>query len=168
MRGVEMITEQHIQEAISRAFVIGVAGASGSNLWLGNQEQDYAVDGRISEVTFRGRRRLESGVHLDFQLKSTIGWKLRRNSDNEEVIAYSLEAKTFNDLIFRHNQYIDLEKRANPLILILHCLPKNVSQDEWIRHSKDGLVVRKDMYWAYLTGPATNNSSSVKIGRAHV
>lgn len=89
-----VLTDQHIAEALSRAYVRAIAGRAGLNLAI--REYDYGVDGSFDEVVIRQNCRVESGFSLSFQLKASIQWQL----DDTQVV-YDLDAKTYNDLIQR-------------------------------------------------------------------
>ncbi|MBD1859679.1 MULTISPECIES: hypothetical protein [Leptolyngbya] len=51
-----MLTDQHIAEAISRAYIRAIAGRAGLNLAI--REYDYGVDGSFDEVVVRQNRRV--------------------------------------------------------------------------------------------------------------
>jgi hypothetical protein len=91
-----VLTEQHIIESLSRAYVRALAGKAGLNLSV--REYDYGVDGNFDEITIRDKRRVESGFSLSFQLKASTLWQ---RDDN--TVIYDLEAKTYNDLVLRRN-----------------------------------------------------------------
>jgi Domain of unknown function (DUF4365) len=57
-----VLTDQHIAEALSRAYVRAIAGRAGLNLAI--REYDYGVDGSFDEVVMRQNRRVESGLAL--------------------------------------------------------------------------------------------------------
>ncbi len=57
-----VLTDQHIAEALSRAYVRAIAGRAGLNLAI--REYDYGVDGSFDEVVMRQNRRVESGFSL--------------------------------------------------------------------------------------------------------
>ena len=111
-----MLTDQHIAESLSRAYVRAIAGRAGLNLAI--REYDYGVDGSFDEVVVRQNRRVESGFSLSFQLKASTQWQL----DSTQVI-YDLEVKTYNDLILRRSI-----RAATPCILILLALPADSAQ----------------------------------------
>jgi Domain of unknown function (DUF4365) len=100
-----VLTDQHIAEALSRAYVRAIAGRAGLNLAI--REYDYGVDGSFDEVVVRQNRRVESGSSLSFQLKTSTQWQL----DSTDAI-YDLETKTYNDLILRRSM-----RAATPCIL---------------------------------------------------
>jgi hypothetical protein len=49
--GAIVLTDQHIAEALSRAYVRAIAGRAGLNLAI--REYDYGVDGSFDEVVMR-------------------------------------------------------------------------------------------------------------------
>ena len=144
-----MLTEQHIIESLSRAYVRALAGKAGLNLSV--REYDYGVDGNFDEITIRDKRRVESGFSLSFQLKASTLWQ---RDDN--TVIYDLEAKTYNDLVLRRNF-----RMAVPCILILFALPPDPSQ--WLIYNEEEMRLRGSCYWDYLSGAPTENRQSVRI-----
>ena len=144
-----MLTDQHIAESLSRAYVRAIAGRAGLNLAI--REYDYGVDGSFDEVIVRQNRRVESGFSLSFQLKSSTQWRV----DTTHVI-YDLEAKTYNDLILRRSM-----RAAIPCVLILLALPSDSS--EWLICEESELRLKGACYWAYLSGSPSDNRQSVRI-----
>lgn len=64
-----MITGNHTQEALCRAYLQAVAGRAGLNVSIGDREFDYGIDGTFNEVQIRslpgGRQRhVESGIQM--------------------------------------------------------------------------------------------------------
>ena len=144
-----MLTDQHIAEALSRAYVRAIAGRAGLNLAI--REYDYGVDGSFDEVVIRQNRRVESGFSLSFQLKSSTQWQI----DSTQVV-YDLEAKTYNDLILRRSM-----RAAIPCILIFLALPNDPTQ--WLICEESELRLQGTCYWAYLSGSVSDNRQSVRI-----
>jgi hypothetical protein len=144
-----MLTDQHIAEALSRAYVRAIAGRAGLNLAI--REYDYGVDGSFDEVVVRQNRRVESGFSLSFQLKASTQWQL----DSTYVI-YDLEVKTYNDLILRRKI-----RAAIPCILILLALPPDPTQ--WLICEESELRLQGTCYWEYLGGNLSENRQSVRI-----
>ena len=150
-----MLTLQHTQECLSLAFIGALAGRAGVNLSV-SRTHDYGVDGTLLHVEMRGTRRIESGFHVDFQLKSTKNWSY----ENGQVI-YDLEAKTFNDLVGR-------DPAAVKCILVLLCLPSEESN--WLDSSEEKMLLRNCCYWAHLQGPQTEaeQRKRIRIPRANL
>lgn len=145
-----MMTQQHIEEGLSRAYVAAVAARAGVNLnWRGF---DYGVDGAFCRISERDGRHAEDGITLDYQLKASTRWRI----ENQEVV-YQLEAKTYNDLASRRSGV-----RVVPLILILFCLPKEESQ--WLEINEENLLMRKCCYWTLVDERLTKNAATVTIG----
>ena len=144
-----MLTDQHIAEALSRAYVRAIAGRAGLNLAI--REYDYGVDGSFDEVVVRQNRRVESGFSLSFQLKASTLWQL-----DSIHITYDLEVKTHNDLILRRSI-----KTATPCILLLLALPADSTQ--WLICEESELRLQGTCYWEYLSGNPSENRSSVRI-----
>jgi hypothetical protein len=144
-----VLTEPHIIESLSRAYVRALAGKAGLNLSV--REYDYGVDGNFDEITIRDKRRVESGFSLSFQLKASTQWQ---RDDN--TVIYDLEAKTYNDLVLRRNF-----RMAVPCILILFALPPDPSR--WLIYNEEEMRLRGSCYWDYLSGAPTENRQSVRI-----
>jgi Domain of unknown function (DUF4365) len=144
-----VLTDQHIAEALSRAYVRAIAGRAGLNLAI--REYDYGVDGSFDEVAVRQNRRVESGFSLSFQLKASTLWQL-----GSTHIIYDLEVKTYNDLILRRSI-----RTATPCILILLAIPADSTQ--WLLCEESELRLRGTCYWEYLSGSPSGNRSSVRI-----
>ena len=151
-----MLTTQHIEEGISRAYVQAVASVAGIN--TGSSNYDYGVDGTFSKIQIIGNRRLETGFKVDYQLKATINWQME-----SDKIVYALEAKTYNDLVERNRR-----ARVAPLILILLCRPKN--EREWLKNDEECLLLKKCCYWTTIPGNPTENQSKavIRISRDNV
>ena len=144
-----MMIYQHIEEWLSRAYVMTIAARAGVNIL--HPLQDYGVDGTFSKIQLQKGKPRDTGIKLDYQLKASKNWRI----EGEEIV-YALEAKTFNDLTARF-----AKRRTVPLILILLCLPQETAQ--WMEQSEEQLIVRRCCYWAKFVGGATDNSRSVTI-----
>jgi hypothetical protein len=144
-----VLTNQHIAESLSRAYVRAIAGRAGLNLAV--REYDYGVDGSFDEVVVRQNRRVESGFSLSFQLKASTQWQL-----NDDRVVYDLDVKTYNDLILRRSM-----RTATPCILILLALPSDSMQ--WLICEETQLRLQGTCYWEYLSGSLSENRQSVRI-----
>lgn len=143
-----MITNQHIEEGLSRACVQAIAAQTG--LILSGSELDYGIDGTFNEIRILNGRRFQSGFLLHFQLKASTQWQ----QDGDRII-YDLEVKTYNDL---------LEMQASgaiPCILILLTLPKD--RERWLECTKTRVTIGGGCYWYYPSGSATTNKESKRI-----
>ena len=152
-----MITKQHRQEQLSRAYVHAVTAHAG--LIFEPAAIDYGVDGSIRVVQMReGGRLLACGHSIDVQLKATTDWTF----DNDDVV-YDVEAKTYNDLVDRFN-----EPRGTPMVLILMCLPKN--EVDWLSITADNLILRNCCFWCHIVGARTDNTATqrIRIPRSHM
>lgn len=143
-----MISRQHIEEGLSRAYVQAVAARAGINLTM--PLNDYGVDGTFRKVIRSHHRLYESGFSLDYQLKASTRWQLEK-----ENVVYDLEAKTYNDLVLRSTG------NATPLLLLLVCLPKEPRQ--WLECTEAGLLLRGCCYWDFVRGKVTKNLRTVRI-----
>ena len=141
----ESITEEHIKEGISKAYVKAIASFAGLN----TQEYgyDYGLDGTFSGVTVRNRRIVDNGIKLDYQLKSST-----RVTIEDDFIKYPLESKNYNDLV---------TKVATPRILIVYKLPEN--REEWIKISEESTSFKDCAWWYSLCGQDSTINKSSKI-----
>lgn len=151
-----MLTRQHIQEDLSKAYIQAVAARAGVNLSLGAQSHDYGVDGTFHQVhvvplSGGGTRRFASGFSLDFQCKASSEW-----AEEADHIVYDLEVKTYNDLVYRSSL-----ANAAPMILVLMCLPKD--ERLWLSLTEDELLLRRCCYWHRLSGIESGNASTKRI-----
>jgi hypothetical protein len=149
-----MLTQNHIKEGLSRAFILAVAHRAGLNCAF--QAFDYGLDGTFRDVKMVGNRRVESGFSIDFQAKASENCTF-----GDDFVTYDLEAKSHKDLV-------DATVGA-PRILIVLALPEDESR--WLEVSAESLVLRRSAFWMSLRGqtPTTNKTRQVvKIPRAQV
>ena len=154
MVGDAMLTENHIKEGLSRAFILAVAHRAGLNCAF--QAFDYGLDGTFRDVKTVGSRRVESGFSIDFQAKASENCMV-----DDTFVTYNLEAKSHKDLVD--------DTVGAPRILIVLALPED--ETKWLEVSAEALVLRRSAFWMSLRGqpPTTNkNSQVVKIPRAQV
>ena len=104
-----MISEEHTKENLSRSYVQAVAAKAGVNIEVGGRSHDYGFDGAFHQVSLIGGRWADSGISIDFQLKSSSCCRVTTTE-----VVYELDAKSYNKLAYRTNH-----PRANPGILIL-------------------------------------------------
>lgn len=151
-----MITIQHTQESLSRAYVHAVAGSAGVNCSI-DRAFDYGIDGTFRPVAVRGDRLVENGFPLDYQLKCTKNWAYE-----DDMVSYSIATKTYNDLVTRDPEGIGV-------VLLLLCVPEN--QGSWAEFSEDFLTLRRCCYYTMLAGEPVENENSTRkilIPRANV
>jgi len=142
-----MITVQHTQESLSRAYIHAISGTAGVNCSI-DRAFDYGFDGTFRQVAIRGSRRVETSFPLDYQLKCTKNW-----SHENDQVAYHIETKTYNDLVTRDPEGIGA-------VLILLCVPEN--QPEWAEFSEDFMTLRRCCYFTTLSGDPVQNEHSTK------
>lgn len=146
-----MLTKQHIEEDLSKAYVQAVAAKAAVNLRIGDRTHDYTIDGTFHQITYMNRSRHESGFSIDFQLKATKNLMMEN-----DIVKYDLDAETYNYLVNRANT-----PRTTPAILIILSLPKD--EQNWLTLSEEELILRRCCYWIALEGAVTDNSSSKRI-----
>ena len=123
-----MLTKQHIEEDLSRAYVQAVAAKAGVNLRINDRLHDYTIDGTFHQVSYTNGRRHESGFSLDFQLKATKNLIFA-----EASVKYDVEAETYNYMVKRTNT-----PGTIALILIILSLPEN--ENNWLSLTNEELV----------------------------
>jgi hypothetical protein len=155
-----LITKDHAQEGLSRAYVQAISAAARVNASLGG-EFDYGFDGVFNLVVDRGdeyyssgiKRFINSGYALDFQLKCSWKWHIKDNH-----VVWSIKTKTYNDLVFRKDQ-----PGGRAVILILMCLPKD--ENTWVQQNEDGMALKKCGYYYRIDGSRVHNENSTKTIR---
>ncbi len=142
-----MLTKQHRQEGLCKAYVRAIAAQVG--LICSEPGQDYGIDLCLRAVRQRGRRRADVSGQLDLQLKSTT-----RAQVGDSHIQVDLETKTYEDL---------REKGDNcPRILVVLLLPTD--EGDWVSQSAEELVLRRGAYWLSLEGsPPAKTGKTVRI-----
>jgi hypothetical protein len=142
-----VLTKNHRQEALTRAYIQAVAARAG--LSCSFREFDYGIDVTLHEIRRRGRRYAETGVNLDIQAKSTGAAAV-----TETVVQYDLAAKNYDDLR-------DLEAGC-PRILVLLILPDD--ENQWTEQTEEQLLLRHAAYWISLRGREPSaNSRTVRL-----
>jgi hypothetical protein len=86
-----MMTREHRQEALCRAYVRAIAAQAG--MAVSQSENDYGIDMSLVAIDVRGRRRRDVGPQLDLQLKSTT-----RANVGETHLTYDLNVINYEDL----------------------------------------------------------------------
>ncbi len=134
-----MITTQHIEEDLSRAYLQAVVAKAGAVLAV-DRGHDYAIDGTIRHVRFLKGKRKETGFHIDFQLKACKNVVV-----TADTAKYDLNVDTYNYLVSRHEA-----RYTNKVLLILLALHE--VEAEWLSLSEEQLVLKKCCYWISLVG----------------
>jgi len=155
-----LLTTQHTQEGLSRAYVSAVAFKAGVNVLCNPFEFDYGVDGEFKELQIvensDGKKKREhTGLTLGFQLKATIDW-----SHRGDKVIYDLEAPAYNKLSRQMNTY-RVSKWGTPIVLIVMCLPKE--EKEWLLMDEDQFLLKRCCYFSVIEGKETPNSASIRI-----
>ena len=147
MAPCRMLTENHIKEGLSRAFILAVAHRAGLNCTL--REFDYGIDGTFRDVKVIRNRHVESGFSLDFQAKSSERCEL-----DETGLVYDLEAKSHRDLVD--------ENVGCPRILIVMALHDDPQR--WLEIDAESMILRRSAWWVSLRGqPPTTNKQTERI-----
>jgi len=148
-----LLTRNHRQEALSRAYVLAIAARCGMSASVSNP--DYGIDLTLNDIAVSGDHRAESGYKLDIQAKSATLASLSR-----ENVRYDLDVRSYETL--RHPNV------GSPRLLFL-VLPED--EKDWSVQTEDQLILRRCAYWLSLRGrPATTNRRSIRLAipRANV
>lgn len=144
-----MISPQHTEELLSRAFITAIAAKGGFNATVTGYDLDYGTDGIIKRVNVYGSKREDSGMGIEFQAKATKNWRI---NEAKTVVSYDMPVEAYNRLIRRFTD------GGIPIYLILLCLPENA--DDWVEISHESLVLKHCCYWQRITGSASPNGNS--------
>ncbi|HSX03300.1 MAG TPA: DUF4365 domain-containing protein [Rhabdochlamydiaceae bacterium] len=152
-----MITHAHAKEDLGRSYVQAVGAKAGLIVSINGRSHDYGIDGTFHQVALLHGKLIESGINLDFQLKSTTVAFTK-----DEYICFPLDVHTVNLLSYRSTQ-----NKATPAILILYSLP--AEPEKWLEQSENELIQRNCCYWSFFSSFTTNiYSATVKIPRSQM
>jgi hypothetical protein len=150
-----MITENHIKEDLSRAYLMAAAGRAGCLVQIDGESHDYGIDAQVDSVRLVGKKRKKACCPVHIQLKATVNW-----TRNGNMIEYDLDVPTFNHLVT-----LNAEKNANPVVLVILCLPAD--PNHWAIFEQDVLQLRECCYfWLppdVLSKKAPKSSESLQI-----
>jgi hypothetical protein len=141
-----LLTRNHRQEGLCRAYIQAIAAACGMSCSMPNP--DYGIDLTLNDIEEHGGRRAESGYKIDVQAKSVTQAVLAATE-----VRYDLDAPSFETL--RH-------PAGAPRILVVLVLPED--EAHWTAQTEDALLLRHCAYWTSLKGrKASRNRRSVRI-----
>jgi hypothetical protein len=149
-----VLTRNHRQEALCRAYVQAVAARAGMS--LGMSFPDDGIDLSLLDIDQDDGQRWESGYRIEVQAKS-----VSQAVAGGPSIRYDLDVRAFNVL-----------RTASPKaarILVVLLLPSDESQ--WLAQTEAEMTIRHCAYWLSLAGRASSpNRRSVRllIPRANV
>jgi hypothetical protein len=142
-----MLTDNHIKEGLSRAYILAVAHKAGLSCGLA-ASFDYGIDGTLIDIQVKDGVYSESGWKIDFQAKASTNYTLTATD-----ITYKLEARAYNILI---------HEAHTPRILVFMALPKKA--DDWLTVTANSLSMQKCAWWMSIRGQeATKNTKTVSI-----
>lgn len=142
-----MMTRNHRQEALCRAYVQAVAALAG--VASSRPEPDYGIDHSLREVNVRDRHHRDSSVQIDLQLRATT-----RAKRDAATLTYDLDVDTYNNLRIR--------SVGCPRILVVLVLPKE--EENWLNQSPEELSIQHSAYWFSLEGaPPTPARRSIRV-----
>ena len=136
-----MLTKNHRQEALSRAYIQAIAARAGMS--CSSRAVDYGIDVTVHEISRRGRRYGETGFRIDFQAKSTDAAAMTATD-----VLYDLDVKNYDDL--------RIAPPGGPRLLVVLVLPDDEAQ--WTDQTEEYLLLRRGAYWVSLMGhqPVSN------------
>jgi hypothetical protein len=142
-----VLTKNHRQEALSRAYIKAIAARCGLNCSF--RDFDYGIDLTIHAVEQVDGGYCETGFNLDVQAKSTINAVIE-----DDRIKYDLTIKNYNDL-----RRTELQ---TPRILVVLLLPED--EEQWTAMTEEELSLRRCAYWLSLCGrEATENQDAIRV-----
>lgn len=143
------MTEAHIKETISRAYVNAIAARIG--MPVATSSLDYGFDGTIKDIEcdpLTGQHS-ETGFGIDFQLKATVN-----AIPKDGVVKYSLEIKNYRTLI--------KTRVGTPRILIVYSMPRE--DNIWMSVNPCETTFRKCAWWCSLKGyPEVSNKERITV-----
>jgi hypothetical protein len=142
--GRALITKQHRQELLCRAYVQAIAAQAG--VLCSRPDPDYGIDLSLRHVAVRGRRYRDTSLQVDLQLRSTT-----RASVTETGIKLDLDVETYNDL--------RTPGGFCPRLLVALVMPAD--EAEWMNQSAYELAIRHCAYWLSLHGSAQTSARSM-------
>lgn len=143
------MTEAHIKETISRAYVNAIAARVG--MTVATSSLDYGFDGTIKDVEYDPvtKQHSETGFGIDFQLKATVNVAPKNG-----VVKYNLEVKNYRTLI--------KTLVGTPRILIVYSMPRE--ENDWMAVGPDETAFRKCAWWCSLKGfPEVSNKKCITV-----
>ncbi|MBI5425651.1 MAG: DUF4365 domain-containing protein [Opitutae bacterium] len=147
-----MITLQHTEELLSRAYLTAVAAKAGLNANIRGGDLDYGTDGNFKKVVVVENKRIETGFGIEYQAKATKNWRTTQNADE---IVYDMPVDAYNRLITRS------ALGGIPIYLILLCLPD--SAHDWVELSHEEMILRHCCYWQRISGAPTENDNTTAV-----
>lgn len=142
-----MMTREHRQEALSKAYVRAIAAQAG--LIASEPGNDYGIDMNLRAVTPLVGQRRDRGPQLDLQLKSTT-----RANVGPTHITYDLPVVNYDDL-----RAAELQVAR---ILVVMVMPED--EELWLSQAPAELILRHCAYWLSLKGwPPTTNTSTIRV-----
>ena len=140
------MTDAQIKEQLSTGFISILASNAGFKVDF--PRLDFGVDLSVKQIDQADRggrtRYFESGLSLDFQMKSSTSILLSPDSD---VFKMDLPVKNYNDLIWRMQKSVASKKLLIPLILIDFLLPND--RNLWVETPKsfDKIILNGKAFW---------------------
>ncbi len=160
-----MLTKNHAQEGLSRAYMHAVASAARVLLDI-TDVFDYGIDGKFDLIDVLDSRDSKGKTHrlhlparcpISFQLKSSTKWR----HDGEDVV-WPIGGKDYNKLVSSGTHVV-------PVILILLCLPHD--ETNWASFSENELLLQRCCYYMTVEGQPLariDTTKQLKIPRANL
>lgn len=140
---------EKVKEELSICYLNAIAAVKGIALEQIRHDED-STDVILKKVVFL-EDNTPFNVQIRVQLKATSSGSMF--SMGQDVLTYKLKVKNYNDLC---------QRTTAPVILALLVLPEK--EEEWIKWSRDELLLRGTMFWLSLYGKQeSDNAESVSV-----
>ncbi len=149
-----MITRNHRQESLSRAYVQAVAARAG--VVCSVPDLDYGVDLTLRAVD-EANGFVDAGVMFDLQLKATTAMA----TNDPVTLGFDL----------RVTEYDRLRRSDVPVPRVLVVLELPVDENLWVTQAAQELILRHAAYWVSLRdwpAVAVTTTTRIKLSRANL
>ncbi len=148
-----MLSQQDIEEQLSYAYLHAVASKAGVGCQTTGRSFDNAgIDVMLNTCRDFGSDAKLTDLTIHVQLKATT----KQPTQNKEgKLSYFLP---------KIEQYNALRRETclPPILLVVMFLPEN--NEEWLKHTKEELILKRCAYWVSLMGaPESTNTSGQTI-----
>ena len=140
---------EKVKEELSICYLNAIAAVKGIALEQIRHDED-STDVILKKVVFL-EDNTPFNVQIRVQLKATSSGSIF--SMGQDSLTYKLKVKNYNDLC---------QRTTAPVILALLVLPEK--EEEWVKWSREELLLRGKMFWLSLYGKKeSDNAESVSV-----
>lgn len=147
---IHCLTDNDVKSELSFTYVKAVASMAKMSCDVTSRTND--ANGIDAVIYARGdilpQKSLRNEILINVQIKSTS--KIKIDFSRNEIAFFINSQKQYNTLVE--------ERRMNPTILVVYCLPNNMQY--WIQQSEQELVLHGGAYWTCLMGKEKTTNSS--------